>query len=111
MTTPNMSGDITSDDKLWALLSWLFWPIGVIMLVMEDKKSRPFIKFHAITSLGLGVVTFVVTSILAALTAGIGGCLGLLVWAYALYLGIQAYGGKYVEVPLLTNFLKGQGWL
>jgi hypothetical protein len=27
------------------------------------------------------------------------------------YLGIQAYNGKYFEIPILSDFLKKQGWL
>jgi hypothetical protein len=26
------------------------------------------------------------------------------------YCGIQAYGGKTVTVPVLTDFIKNQGW-
>ncbi|MFL7791122.1 MAG: hypothetical protein AB8I69_03200, partial [Anaerolineae bacterium] len=63
-------GDITQDDKLWALLSWLFWPIAIIVLLLEDKKTRPFIKTNAVQSLVLGGVAWA-TSII-----GIGVCLG-----------------------------------
>ena len=38
---------ITSDDKTWALLSYLFTPIiPIILLLIEDKKNRPFLKAH-----------------------------------------------------------------
>ncbi len=53
MTQQPMNSDLTSDDRLWALLSWLFWPVAVIMLLMDDKKTRPFIKYNAVLSLGL----------------------------------------------------------
>ena len=51
--TPLEAEEITDDDKLWALLSWLFWPIAIIVLLLEDKKQRPFIKYHAIQALAL----------------------------------------------------------
>lgn len=41
--TPTSGEEITDDDKLWALLGWLFWPIAVIVLLMEEKKQRPVI--------------------------------------------------------------------
>jgi len=41
--TPTSGEEITADDKLWALLGWLFWPIAVIVLLMEEKKQRPVI--------------------------------------------------------------------
>ena len=55
MTQQPISSDVTSDDRLWALLGWLFWPVAVIMLLMDDKKARPFIKYNAVLSLGYAV--------------------------------------------------------
>ena len=64
--------DITDDDKLWSLLSYIFMPlIPLIMLLLEDKKNRKFIKFHAIQSLAFGVVAYVISGILAPVV-GIG---------------------------------------
>jgi hypothetical protein len=37
-------------------------------------------------------------------------CLPLLWWVYLIYLGILAYQGKDVNVPLVTDFVKNQGW-
>ena len=42
----NMEPDmgVTSDDKLWAALAYVLTPlIPIIILLMEDKKNRPFI--------------------------------------------------------------------
>ena len=37
----NQPMDVTSDDKLWGALSYVFAPIvGIIVLLMEDKKAR-----------------------------------------------------------------------
>jgi uncharacterized membrane protein len=96
--------EITADDKLWALLSWLLWPIAIIVLLLEDKKERPFIKYHAVNSLAYAVVW----AIVGTLTVGCVGVLGLI---YVIYLAIQAYQGQWVEVPFVTNFCKNQGWV
>ncbi len=98
----------TDEDKLWALLSWIFTPlVPLIVLLLEDKKKRPFIRYHAIQSLVLGALI----TVLSAVTAGFG-CLVLWIpWIYAIYLGIQSYNGKMVEVPVLTDFVKNQGWI
>ena len=38
---------ITGDDKLVALLAYGLTPlVPVIILLMQDKKSRPFIRAH-----------------------------------------------------------------
>ena len=100
MIDPNL----TSDDNLWALLSWLFWPVAVIMLLMEDKKARPFIKYNAVLSLAYAVPLYVLGTITV-------GCLLAVGAIYAIVLAIQAYQGKWVNVPMLTDFVKKQGWV
>ncbi|GAB4468853.1 MAG: DUF4870 domain-containing protein [Anaerolineales bacterium] len=98
------SSDITSDDKLWAALGYIFSPIvPIILLLMEDKKERPFIKFHAVQS----IAAFVVIFILATVTLGCGSIVvfAMFYWAY------KAYQGEYVEIPVITNFIKNQGWV
>lgn len=97
-----MNTEVSSDDKLWSLLSWLIPLIALVVLFMEDKKNRPFIKYHAVHSL---VVT-VVLSIIATITAGCGSILVLVMIWWA----IKAYQGEYVVVPVITDFIKKQGW-
>ena len=97
----NFNSEITSDDKLWALLAYIFSPlVPIIIMVMEDKKNRPFLKAHNAQALILGIIAVITSSF----------CVGILVWFYMIYLGIQAYNGKTVEVPVITNLCKGQGW-
>jgi len=103
--TPMGGEDITQDDKLWALLSWIIWPIGVVVLLLEDKKNRPFVKYNAVQSVTLGLVAWA-TSVI-----GIGLCLGPLAFIYAIYLGIQSYQGEWVAIPFLTDFCKNQNWI
>lgn len=103
MSEQPVTPEITSDDKLWALLSYLFPLIAVIVLLMEDKKARPFIKFHAVQSIAVTVAL----TIIATVTVGCGSILFLvLIWW-----GIEAYQGKWVEIPFITNFIKNQGWV
>ena len=93
--------DATSDDRLWALLAYIFSPlVPIIIMLMSDKKDRPFIKAHNMQALVLGIITVITSTF----------CIGILVWFYQIYCGIQAYQGKYVEIPLVTNLVKGQGW-
>jgi uncharacterized membrane protein len=98
--------DITDDDKLWSLLSWIIWVIGVIALLMEDKKDRPFVKYNAVMSLVVGIVLTIVVGITSPFTCGIT----VILFAYPIYLGIKAYQGEWVVVPVITDFVKNQGW-
>jgi uncharacterized membrane protein len=99
-----INSDITQDDKLWALLSWLIWPIAVIVLLMDDKKSRPFIKYNAVLSLAFTVVLYVLGTITLGCLLAVGGI-------YAIVLAIQAFQGQWVTVPVLTDFIKKQNWV
>jgi uncharacterized membrane protein len=111
MVDQNVSPEeITSDDKLWALLSWILAPlVPIIVLLLEDKKSRPFIKFNAMQALVLGVASWVISGVLSAVI--IGCFVGVAVFIYQIYLGVQAYNGKWVTVPFLTDFCKKQNWI
>jgi uncharacterized protein len=101
--------EVTSNDKLWALLAYILTPlVPIIILFMEDKKNRPFLKAHNAQALALGIIS-VAVGVLLGWTVVLA-CVPLLIFIYCIYLGIQAYNGKYVEIPVITNFVKKQGW-
>jgi uncharacterized membrane protein len=105
------SMDATSDDKLWALLAYVFTPlVPIIILLMQDKKDRPFIKAHNVQALVWGIVTIVGGGILSTVLFFCLGLPWLILWAVGVYWGFRAYQGNYVEIPVITNFVKGQGW-
>jgi uncharacterized membrane protein len=111
MSEAPMNPDVTSDDKLWAALGYPIVLVAIIVLFMEDKKARPFIKFHAVQSIAANVVFFVVASILAVVTLGFGGICAPLLWLVFLYWAYKSYQGEMFEIPVVTNFIKGQGWV
>jgi uncharacterized membrane protein len=121
MTQQPMNTDITSDDKLWAALGYPIFIIALIMLFVEGKKDRPFIKFHAVQALALNVgvvaveiILGVLSAALAAVTFGIGAvisCIAPLVWLLLLWPAILAYQGKYFEIPVITKFIRDQHWV
>jgi uncharacterized membrane protein len=101
--------EVTQDDKLWSLLSWLFWPIAIIVLLLEDKRQRPFIKYHAVQALVLGAVGYIIAGLLS--TVFIGCFVGIALLIYTIYLAIHAYQGEWVTIPFVTDFCKNQGWV
>lgn len=109
MTQQPMNTDITSDDKLWAALGYPIFIIALIMLFMEGKKDRPFIRYHAVQALALNVVLWVVI-IIASITVILALCDPIL-WLLMIWPAILAYQGKYFEVPVLTKFLRNQHWI
>lgn len=103
--TPTFS--VSSDDRLWAALDYVFAPlVPIIVLFMQDKKERPFIKAHNMQALLLGVVMAIVVPILAGITCGIGG----IVWFIMLFLAYKAYQGQVFDIPVISNIVRQQGW-
>lgn len=123
----------TSDDRLIALLcywSQLVMPLimPIIVLLSESGKRRPFQRHHAMQSLGLtgaaiglaviatvGIGMLQVIPILGFVVAMLALCLSpiayfMLVIAYVIY-GWQANKGKRFSIPILSRFLRTQGWL
>lgn len=108
MTTQVYDLETTQDDRLWAALAWIpispLWPIfAIVALLLEDKKDRPFIRYHAIISLATGVVLIPLSVITC-------GCAAL-IYVVFFYWAYLAYQGRLVEIPVITDFAKNQGWL
>jgi uncharacterized membrane protein len=93
-----------------AAIAWIIPILAIVILFVEDMKNRPYQKYHAVNSLAFSVAFFVILAILSVVTFGFGGCLGIL-WLIVIYWAIKAYQGELVEVPVITNFCKKQGWI
>ena len=100
--------EITQDDRLWAALSWIpispLWPVfAIVALVLEDKKDRQFVRYHAVLSLATGVI-------LIPLSIVTCGCAALIYFVF-FYWAYLAYQGETVEIPFVTDFARNQGWI
>ncbi len=128
LVTAGLAVESSSDDRLMAALAWLTLVIlqlpivSVIQLLSPTTKDRPFQRHHAITSLLFfaaaivyEVLAGIVYTILGALTLGCGyACLWVIFFlphALGLYYALQAYNGKTIELPVLSNFGRQQGWI
>ncbi len=110
--------EITENDKLMAALSYPIPIVGIIILLVEDMKARPFQRYHAIQSLAANVALWAIIAILACVfavvtffLAGCGGLLPLLLWLVTFYGAYLAYQGQYFEIPVITDFIRNQGWI
>jgi len=115
---PVTQEEITENDKLMAALAYPVPIVGIIILLVENMRARPFQRYHAIQSLAANVVLWVVIAILACIlgavtffVAGCGGLLPLLLWLVTFYGAYLAYQGQYFEIPVITDFIRNQGWL
>lgn len=103
MKPEGMAGDVTDDDKLWAFLGYVIPLVALLSMLMEEKKARPFIKYHAVHALLLTVGT-----VILSFTA----CFWIIPWGYGIYIGFtQAYKGQWSVIPMITDMAKNQGWI
>ena len=118
-------GEITQNDKLMAAISYPIPLLAIIILLVENMKSRAFQKYHAVQALAANIALWVIvvviscllTFVLGAITAPLGGLgamcgwLPLLLWFITLYWAYLSYQGQYFDVPVVTDFIKKQGWV
>jgi uncharacterized membrane protein len=110
MTQQTVSPGIPDDERLWAALCYRFYfVIPIVALLVEEQKSKEFIRYHAIQALIIQIISMVLMAIL--LVSIIGWCCLPLVWLGSLWPAYEAYQGKYLEIPILTDFARNQGWI
>jgi uncharacterized membrane protein len=104
---PYVEAETTEDDKLWAALSWIpvspLYPIvAILVLLVEGKKDRPFIRYNAVLALVTGIALIPISIV----TMGLGavGYLFFFYWAY------QAFQGEMVHIPWLSDWIKDRNW-
>ena len=98
----NLDMDVTDDDKLWALLAYVLTPlVPIIIMLMADKKERPFLKAHNMQALVWGVI-LVVVGMLSSFLCGIPA---LILWLVGCYWGYQAYQGQLVTIPVISDIV------
>ncbi len=110
-----------ADDKLFAALSYILWPVAVIVLLSENNKNRPFQRYHAVQALSLGVAILILLLPLICVDVILGQISSLLSRlffpvflvpvVFVFWLAYRAYQGEQFEIPYLTEFIKNQGWL
>lgn len=107
----------TSDDKLWAGLSYaglVCCMVPTIVIFLLKKEESSFIKFNALQAMGLWLCGFVVGIALTILghipvvgfLVGIAHLIFLLGFMGCwIFLMIQAFTGKETRIPVLADFI------
>ena len=85
--------------------------VAIVILLSETNKARPFQRFHAAQALAFWVVLGAITFVLCIVTAVVGILCFPVLWLISLWPAYQAYQGEYIELPLVTDFLRKQGWV
>ena len=94
---PEITPEPTEDDKLWALLAYIFTPlIQSSFSYWKIKKDRPFIKAHNMQALVLGVGLWIINFALTFIFVGF--CTSILTIGLCIYYGVRAYKGEIFEI-------------
>lgn len=97
-------GPVNDTSKLLAALSYPIWIVGIVAILIDPYKDEKFVKFHAYQGIALGIAIWVVTIVLSFFL--IGFLVAIVGLVYQIYLAVKAYGGEYVEVPLIYGLIK-----
>jgi uncharacterized membrane protein len=114
-----MSGQPSSPDQGYRLLAALAYPIPIVLalvIVLTDMKNDRFMRHHGWTALfwgiawlivkvGLGILAMI--PFLGWLLVWVTGPILWLVWlVLSIYYAIQAYNGREVEIPIVSDYAK-----
>lgn len=105
---------VSDNDRILAGLAYLIpFIVSLIVLLNEDTKNKPFLRYHAVQSLGLAVVSAIFEALLSIVALVI--CFAVIFYLLPLvpmiYYGVMAFQGKIFEIPYLTAFMKQNHWL
>ena len=99
----DMINGISKEDRLWAAMAYAFSPIlPIIIYLLDEHKNRPFIRAHLSQAFMLGLFY----ALIVAVTLGCGSIL----WVGMLYMAFKAYQGEEIEIPIVSDFVRAQGW-
>ncbi len=98
-----------NNEKLLSALTYPIPIVGIVILVSDTMKNNPVMRKHAVQSIALGVVLFVISFIIGLIP--VIGCITPILWlAVTIYYAVQAYNGKDFTIPFITDFCKKQNW-
>ncbi len=95
--------------------------LPLVLLLTDEAKRSSFVRHHAVQALALLIVS-VIYEMVAGVALLIAGsaipCLLAILWVLfllplvpLLVYGWQAYQGRLVEIPWLSEFLRSNHWL
>lgn len=111
MSQSTIDPEVTGDDKLWAALCYPVPFVPLIVFFMQDKKARPFIKYHAVQGLAFNIAFWSIYLLLTLVSFGLLSICMPAAWLVTFWPAYKAYGGERFELPVITGFIKNQGWV
>jgi uncharacterized membrane protein len=96
-----------SNNKLFGLLSYILAPLVGAIVMLTDMKNDAWLKRHAVQSIAIGVIGIILGFVGSFLL-----CIpNIILLVMQIIWGVNAYQGKEVTIPVITDFCKNQGWI
>lgn len=86
--------------KILAGVGYIVWVVALVTLLVEPYKNEPLVRFHAAQALAL----WAIVTLLAI--PGVGWIIATVIAVFAIIAAVNAFQGKYYEVPVLGGLLK-----
>ena len=90
------------DDRVLYIFTYLLTWISGLMVFITVGQSNKRMKFHAIQAVLLGIVTFIIAWIPFPFLY----LVGFLLWLYGIYVGVVAYNGRDISMPVIGDYAK-----
>lgn len=91
-------------NGFYILIYLLLWITGVIAYFTKGKNDKR-VKHHAIQAILFGIFSAIISVVLTIASLGfISFITSVLIWIYGMYIGYEAYVGKDVNIPYISNY-------
>jgi uncharacterized membrane protein len=100
----------SSNNGVFALLSYIFWIPAIIFLLIEPYNKDKELRFHCFQALFLGIANIIISTILAITVIGlvILPLVGLAFFIVAIVAGVKAMQGNRMVLPVIGPMAEKQ---
>lgn len=100
MAKANAKASSSQDSGVYIITYFLTWLTGILVYLFVAHGNKR-LKLHSMQAIILGIIGVVLFFI-----PFLGWILAVLLWLYGLYIGFEAFNGKDLSIPYITDFLK-----
>jgi uncharacterized membrane protein len=95
----------SSNAKLIALLGWIFAPLGIIAVFLDDYKNDMFVRSHVIQAAAFWIAVQII-GWLTSFLLGLGFIIMIVGFVYQVIMALKANKGETTEVPVIWGIVK-----
>jgi uncharacterized membrane protein len=111
MSNEHIEIETNKTDRLLAAMCYPILPIVILIFIENDKRNQHFLRYHALHAVLFNILLLALYYVIGAVTFGYGSIFVPLLWIVNFWPAIDAYNGEYVDMPVISNFVKNRGWV